>query len=226
MLRLVAAGCIALAATAFAEPPSAPVETTEVHGDIPQELLGRWFAVAQGKVQTGASRTIARGWEIRRGPDHLELVLRRAPLPKDISDAIQAAGTAGRAWQPEDRDLRAIAATWDAAPTGDQVTIASRLATAAAFTPELARDAVTQGSEVAIVIDEQFTGADRVARTTSVYGVRERGPTTLRGTFVGTTVVIVFAAVPITFTGDFVAYRVDASRSSWFGRLFSGCRRD
>jgi len=217
---------VAMLVTTAAVSGDALVQTTEVHGQIPDDVVGRWFAVAQGKLASGALRTILGAWEIRRGPEHLELVLRRAPLPKTITDAVQAAGTGGHEWHPEDSDLRAVRDSWDAPPAADdRVEVASRIVGADAFTPELASDAVTKGSELAIVIDERMTGAQHVARTTSVYGVRHRTPTRLGGTFVGTTVAIVFTAVPITFTGDFEAYRLDAGSRSWFERLFSGCRR-
>ena len=224
-MRLASLALTALLLTSLAIAADAPVETTEVHGQVPTDIVGRWFAVAQGKTTTGMLRPIARAWEIRRGPEHLELVLRRAPFPKTITDAIQAAGTAKQEWHPQEADLRAVAESWNAPPgPDDRVEIVSQISTADAFTPELASDAVTQGSELAIVIDERFTGAEHVARTTSMYGIRRRTPTRLDGTFVGTTIAIVFAAVPITFTGDFEAYRVDVGRS-WFDRLFAGCGR-
>jgi len=222
--RLVTVAALLVATAAGAA--DALVQTTEVHGEVPAEFVGRWFAVGQGKMASGALRTILGAWEIRRGPEHLELVLRRGPLPKTITDAVQAAGTAGHEWHPEDGDLRAVRDSWDAPPAADdRVEVASRIVGADAFTPELASDAVTKGSELAIVIDERMSGAQHVARTTSVYGVRRRTPTRLGGTFVSTTVAIVFAAIPITFTGDFEAYRLDAGSRSWFERLFSGCRR-
>src|SRR5689334_17909430 len=201
-------------------------ESTKVEGDVPAaDLVGRWYVVAQGKVKTGATRTIAQAWEIRRGTEHLELVFRRAPLPQSIKDAIQNAGKTKQEWHPSDDDLRAIAATWEGPPAADdRVEVVSRLVAPSAFDSDLADDDVTKGSELAIVVDEHFTGAEHVARTTSVFGVRQRTPTTLRGTFVGTTIAIVFTAVPITFSGEFEARRVDV-RPSWWSRLFAGCGR-
>ena len=160
------------------------------------------------------------------GERFAELIDEHIMLPKEGKALYLAAGTGGHEWHPEDSDLRAVRDSWDAPPAADdRVEVASRIVGADAFTPELASDAVTKGSELAIVIDERMTGAQHVARTTSVYGVRHRTPTRLGGTFVGTTVAIVFTAVPITFTGDFEAYRLDAGSRSWFERLFSGCRR-
>jgi len=224
MSRIRFACALLLVATAtFGEPFT---ETTKIEGDVPADLVGRWFVVAQGKVKTGATRTIAQAWEIRRGPEHLELVFRRTPVPQPIKDAILDAGTAGREWHPSDDDVRAVAATWDGPPAADdRVEVVSRLVAPSAFTPDLANDDVTKGSEVAIVVDERFTGAEHIARTTSIFGVRQRTPTTLRGTFVGTTIAIVFTAVPITFTGEFEARRVDVRAGSWWTRLFAGCGR-
>ena len=75
------------------------------------------------------------------------------------------AGTAGHEWHPEERDLRAVAESWNAPPAADdRVEIVSRIAGADAFTPDLASDAVTQGSELAIVIDERFSGAEHDRR--------------------------------------------------------------
>ena len=221
-IRLACALLLVATAT-FAEPFT---ETTKVEGDVPADIIGRWFVVAQGKAKTGLTRTIVQAWELRRGSEHLELVFRRTPLPQPITDAIQEAGTAGREWHPSDDDLRAVATTWEGPPAADdRVEVVSRLVAPSAFTPDLADDDVTKGSELAIVVDERFTGAEHIARTTSIFGIRQRTPTTLRGTFVGTTIAIVFSAVPITFTGEFEAQRVDARAHSWWDRLFAGCGR-
>jgi len=223
-MRPASVALATLLITALAGAADAPVERTEILGTVPTDLVGRWFAVAEGKTTTGLLRPIARAWEIRRGPEHLELVLRRAPLPKPLTDAIQAAATAKQEWHPQDADLRAVAESWNTPPaTETRVEIQSRIAGADGFTPEMTSDAVTQGAELAVVIDERFDGTEHVARTTSIYGVRRRTSTRLEGTFVGTTVAIVFTAVPITFTGDFTAYRLDGQRS-WLDRLFAGCR--
>src|SRR3989442_13883091 len=59
-------------------PSTAPTEvpvTTDVQGKIPGDIAGRWLAVCQVKLQSGAARPVTRLFEIREGRDHLEVAL-------------------------------------------------------------------------------------------------------------------------------------------------------
>jgi hypothetical protein len=219
-LALVLVACLVRVAVA-AEPVP---EKTDVYGAPPAELVGRWLVVGVARLPTGKVRPVMRTWDVRRGAEHLELRL-GGPIPKPIADTIAAAVEAGTPWRPDDADLAAIAATWQPGPPpGDHVSIDHRIAIAGSFPPDLVDDEVVKGADLVLTTVETFTGKERVASTTSVYGVRERDARTLGGTFVSTSIAISFFAIPITLKGEFRAYRVDRPLP-WWKRVFTGCGR-
>src|SRR5438093_12458885 len=63
-------------------PPAAePLETTEVQGTPPRDIVGRWVAASQARLPGAAGvRPLVRMWEIRQGPEHLEDKLLRGDL--------------------------------------------------------------------------------------------------------------------------------------------------
>ena len=232
MLRSRAAACL-LVLLAFllsrADEPAAPSvkETTQVLGDVPADIAGRWLVVGRVNLPSGKARPAARTWEIRPGDGHLELVLGRSPLPPAVTAKGDAAARAGTGWEPDASDQRAVADAWGTGtPAGDLLEIETVIAAAGSFPPEIVDDETVKGSPLAIVVTENFTGRERVARTISIYGVRERSPMALSGSFVTTTLAIAPFPIPITLKGDFRAYRLDAAPAeSWWKRLFTGCRR-
>ncbi len=226
MLRTLLAVVYLLPRALLAADDAVP-QSTEVLGDVPADLAGRWLVVGNVRLPSGKVRPVAVTWEIRSRDGHPELVLQRSPLPVAVHAKVEAAARAGTAWEPDATDRRAVLEGWGKLPPeGDHTQIESKLAAPGAFPKEIAEDDIVKGSALAIVVTEDFTGKEHVARTTSVYGVRERGPGRLGGTFVTTSLAIAFFPVPITLKGDFQAYRVDAEPPrSWLARLFSGCQR-
>jgi len=229
VLAFALAAAPALADTATTTTVPAPVvQKTEVKGNVPAELVGRWLVVALVKLPEGKVRPVARAWEIRQGPEHLELLLSLRALPASVNQKVAAAGDAGTPWSPDDDDLRLVATDWDGAPMlGSELTgIENRITTSEEYTPEFRADAVTRDTKLAIVLQEGFTGRGGALRTISVYGVRDQTPTTLGGSFVMTTLAAAPIPIPITLTGDFTAYRVGGrATGSWLDRLFAGCHR-
>jgi len=201
-------------------------QSTEVLGDVPADLAGRWLVVSTVNLPSGKKRPVAVTWEIRPGDGHLELTLQRSPLPPVIHDAVEAAARAGTSWEPSAVDRRAVVDVWGAPPTteDDHTAIETKIAAAGAYPAEIADDEMVKASPLAIVLVEDFTGKQHVARTTSIYGIRERTPESFSGPFVTTTLAIAYFAIPITMKGEFRAYRLEPSRS-WLERLLSGCRR-
>jgi hypothetical protein len=223
------------AAPALADPPTtttvpAPVvQKTEVKGNVPADLVGRWLVVALVKLPEGKVRPVARAWEIRRGPEHLELLLSLHPLPGSVNQKVIATGDAGTSWSPDAEDLRLVAAGWDGEPTlgADTTGIETRITASEEYTPEFRADASTRDTKLAIVVQEDFTGRAGALRSISIYGVRDETPRTLGGTFVTTTLAAAPIPIPITLSGDFTAYRVGGrATGSWLDRLFAGCHRD
>jgi hypothetical protein len=205
-------------------------ETTEVGGEIPRELLGRWVAFAHVKMPAGQQRHFTRLWEVGRGSEHYELTLHRVSLPKELLRDMEAANASGEAWQTGPDDVRGLSEQWDrlSKSAGDYVKIENKLLAADAYPPEFEQDVITKGSDYAFVFNEVFTGRQSVTRTYSIYAVRERELERLSGSFITTTMANAPFPIPITLKGDFEAYRAGAPPPppSWFERLlgaFSGC---
>jgi hypothetical protein len=217
---------VVLAGLARAAVAAEPVpEKTDVYGVPPEELVGRWLVVGLAHLPTGKVHAVTRTWDIRRGAEHLELRLAGA-IPKPIADRIAAAAATGALWRPDDADLAAVAAAWQPGPPpGDYTGIEHRIAVAGSIPADVAADDVVKGADLVLASVETFTGKERVASTTSVYGVRERDAASLGGAFVSTSVAISFFAIPITLKGDFRGYRVDAAPAPWWKRLLAGCGR-
>lgn len=189
-----------------------PAEATAVEGDVPADLAGRWLVVEQNRLPTAMVVPFARLWEIRKGPEHLELVLRRARLPEVVSTKLAS----GRPWVPDDRDLRELAELWEelredlpAGVTG-AARIDHRLIGTGARHPDRQLEPVTGAGSLVIVTDQRFSGASPVKISRFAYTVRERLAARLLGSFASETTVETPAPVSITLKGDFQAYRLPA----------------
>lgn len=203
-----AAGVVVLLALLASDASGQLTEGTAVEGDVPGDLVGRWLVVEQNRLPGGMVRPFARLWEIRPGPEHLELVLRRVRLPEALSTKLVAAGSANRPWIPADGDLRELAERWYDLPASatDTQRIEHRLVGPGALSPDFPHE--TGGSGLVIVTDERFSGSRAVKTSHAVYTVRERTPGRLVGTFVSDSMAETPAPASITLKGDFQAYRV------------------
>jgi len=221
-----------LPSTTVPPPAAEPVETTEVQGTPPQDIVGRWVAASQARLP-GASgvRPLVRMWEIRQGPDHLEVTLRRANVPEAVNDKVIDATAAKKPWTPTEEDLRLLAEQWDQLPPveADYKRIENKVLSADAYPPAYNSDEVTKDSRFAIVMTENFSGSQPVIRNFSIYAIRESTPTVLSGTFVLSTLAAAPFPIPITLKGDFQAYRLTPSPPRGLLQrlfdLFAGCRR-
>ena len=231
--RWLAVLVICLAVGAQAQQPAQPggiPETTEVKGKVPGDLVGRWFTVNSPTLPAGQVLHVGRLWEIRRGSEHPELVLHRRQLAPAITEKLQQASTAGKPWAPDSADLAEIARQWEQLPAEETSyeRIENKLIGSDAYSVEQQADPVVQGSDFLILIQETFGGAQAVRNTYSVYAVRKSDAAGLAGTSVVTSLAIAIIPVPITYKGEFHAYRLDAGSRGLIGRvldLFSGCGR-
>ena len=217
--------------------PATPPEKTDVEGTVPGDILGRWLMVTQIKLPSGLITPTARMIEIRQGPEHPEVFLRRAELPDSVSQKVRQAAAANQPWTPADGDLHEVAEQWDTLPSvvADYRSIESKLVGADAYSPEFQEDETTKGSSFAITVREAFSGAQPLQSTYSLFAVRERGDSRLDGTFAMSSIAIAPFPIPITLRGDFQGYRVADPAPpppppvrSWWQRVldvFSGCRR-
>jgi len=189
--------------------PGEVAQTTGVRGTVPEGLAGRWLVVGQ-ILLPGLGQPFARLWEIRPGPQHLEVVLRLAELPDALYARLEAAGAANRPWTPDDRDLHELAEKWDELPpnTADASQVEREVIAADAYPPDLRDGQATRGSRLAIVTAERFSGVRPVTRTRSVYAVRELSPARLTGTFVSEATGPGPPPLAIALSGRFQAYRV------------------
>ena len=203
--------------TTAAGPVEVP-ETTEVQGTVSEDLVGRWLVVGDIKLPDGKVRPVTRAWEIRHGSEQLELVLARAELPDAVNQKVAKAANEDRPWTPEPDDLRQVAESWGTGklPTGapDLSSLRHKILAPEAYPAEYQSDELTKDTKLTISLQENFTGQHGVIRTISVFGLRDRTPTTLQGSFVTTTLAAAPLPIPITLKGDFRAYRVRAPRRS------------
>ena len=210
-------------------PTAAPV-TTDVQGKIPRDIAGRWFAVCHVKLESGMARPIARLFEIREGPEHLELVL-GSDVPTPVNQRLTAAVNAGQQWTPTPDDLREINEKWRPARVDSRnyEKVENRILGSDAFPPEFKEDETTKDAQFAIAIKEMYSGGQAVRTTYSVFGARNYTPTVFSGSAIIATLAVAPFPLPITLKGDFQAYRLgEAPPRSVFQRLadlFSGCGR-
>jgi hypothetical protein len=237
-MRHAALACllIALPPNALADEPANPsvTEQTDVEGTVPADITGKWFLVTQIKLPGGNVTPAGRLFDIRRGPEHLELILRRTELPASVSAKLRDTPAGTYVWVPADGDLREIGEQWDklVPVAADYASVESKLIGADAFPREFQVDQTTKGSSFAITIRERFSGQQPLQSTYSVLGVREHRDGHLVGAFVMTSLAAAPFPIPITVRGDFQAYRVGtvpepASAPLWrrFLDSFSGCGR-
>lgn len=236
--RTIAGAAIALLLTpspglcADAPKPAEVVETTDVLGQLPDDLAGRWLVVNQIKLPSGELRSYPHLWEIRRGREHLEVMLKRVEVPAELAKKVQEGGSGPTPWTPAADDLRMLDERWDQLPStnADWAKIEHKLYGADAYTDELKSDEETKGSKFALLTKETFSGAQPVKTTISVYGFRESGPNGQSGSFVTTSIAAAPLPIPITLKGDFKVHRVGApppprSILQRILDMFSGCRR-
>ena len=214
-------------------PANIPEETI-VEGKVPESLVGRWMAVCQAKLPSGQIRPFARLFEIRKGREHLEMAVRRAFLPPDVSQNMETAAALGGAWTPEPQDLEKLAAQWDtlAATPGQWTKIENKLLGADAYPPEFKGEEAVKDASVAVSANESFTGADRIARIYTLLGIREITPTVLKAGCMHLTLAIALVPIPITLRGEAQVYRLGTPppvpERSFLERLldtFPGCGR-
>jgi len=226
---------LALAATALAQDsttttttPTEVKETTEVQGDVPEDVVGRWLVVAHVKLTDGTRRPVARTMEIRRKDSSMEIVLPRETLPPDMNLRLSQATNLTSDWVPTPEELHQVAETWGKRERMDTdvQSVMNKLIGSSSYPPEFKDDADTKDTKFAITFQENYSGRRGALRSYTLHGVKEIGPKTMSGSFVTTTLAAAPIPIPITLGGDFTAYRVGAaSAQSWLARLFSGCHR-
>jgi hypothetical protein len=213
-VRSTAAAAILLGLLA-ANAPGQPTESTAVEGDVPADLAGRWLVVEQSRLVAGGTvQPFVRLWDMQRGPEHLELVLRRTRLPESVAAKLAAAGGAGGPWTPDNEDLHETAERWDDLPpsSAEVQRIDHRLS-------RPAHDAESGGDGLEIVTEEGFAGTRPLRGRRSVYTVRERDTTRLSGSFVTVSELDTPTRLTITLRGEFQAYRLPAvPPRSWLRR--------
>jgi hypothetical protein len=217
------------AGTTTTLPANVPEETI-VEGKVPDGLAGRWMAVCHAKLPSGQVRPFARLFEIKRGPQHLEMAVRRAYLPPEVDEKMNIAaglGTPGRRTPGPGRPGR----QWTRSrPRAARTTMRTR-SSAPTPIPELKSEEAVKDAPVAVSATENFTGVDRVARIYTLLGIREITPTVLKGGCMNLTLAIALVPIPIVLRGEAQIYRLGAPpvpERSFLERLldtFTGCGR-
>jgi hypothetical protein len=221
------------AAPAPDSPPPAPLEqTTEVGGEVPPDIIGRWVGFASVKLPSGMKRHFARMWEVTKRGDKYDLRLLFGGLPEGVEERMGKASEAGAEWEATPEDIHQAAEGWDSAskepPGPTYAQIENRLLAPSAYPPEFERDVITKGSEYALVFNELFA-RQAVTRTYTVYAIRNREPERMSGTFITSSTAAAPFPIPITLKGEFEAYRLGGepvAEEGWlqrFLKMFSGC---
>jgi hypothetical protein len=215
--------------TTLAPRPDAP-ETTEVLGTVPAEFAGRWLFVGSIKMPSGQVRPVPRVFEIRKGAEHLELLVNLHPMPDAVNKKVDAATQAGTLWKPDAEDLRAIGENWETQPEIQvaYTKVEHKLIAAEAYAPEFKEDETTKDAKYAITVHELFAARSGATRAYTVFGVRDMTADTMSGSYLTSTIAAAPMPIPIVLKGDFIAYRVGgtgaaAPKGSWLDRLFAGC---
>ncbi len=92
-------------------------------------------------------------------------------------------------------------------------------------------DDVTKDSAYAVIVNETFTGANRVMRTLTIFGIDQVEPATMKSKFITTTIAAAPLPIPITLRGEAQLIRLagePARKRSFAQRIldvFSGCGR-
>jgi hypothetical protein len=231
-LLLAASSALAQETTTTTTPAKPPAETTEVFGDVPATFAGRWLAVCQAKLPNGNIRPFTRLVEIDTAGGKLEVHLHPGQVPDGVFKSVEASAAKGQPWTPSPEELQAVQDGWGTASgsTATYQDIDAKLYAAPEFTPELKSDDITQSSKYALVLNETFSGGERVMRTLTVWGFDDVTPAALKGQFITTTIAAAPLPIPITLRGDSTLYRVGdvARRGTFIERVlafFSGCGR-
>jgi len=211
--------------------PQPVQETTEVTGTVPTDLPGRWLFVGSIKMPSGQERPVPRLFEIRKGPEHIELYVDLHPMPDTVNKKVDVATQAGTQWKPDAEDLKAIAAAWDTLPKIEVnfAKIEHKFIGSDAYAPEFKDDETTKDAKYAITVHELFAARTGATRSYTVFGVQDQTPDTLSGKYLTSTIAAAPMPIPIVLKGNFVAYRVGAAgagapKGSWLDRLFAGCK--
>lgn len=225
---LLSVGGVAVRAQAPTGATSPPPQTTEVKGDIPTDLVGRWLFM--GQVTPTGPVPVPRLVEFRQGSGGLEVMWGPGELPKDLQEKSNAVGP-GKAWIPTDADFKTLAREWDHIEPAitDQTKIENQLLVAAQYPVEFTKEPHLDGTTFAVVSRETFSGARRVSTTFSIFAVKDRTADRMTGPFMMISVAMGMFPIPIAVKGDFVAYRIEAaSEPTFLERLtgmFRGCGR-
>jgi len=223
----------AAAETTEPAPPAAPEQHTVVRGTLPRDLAGRWMAVGWIELPGGKARTTTAFWEIGRESDGLALTVRFAGLPSAQQKGLDEANSAEQPWRPAPRDITRLAAAWDALPPSEPrlVSVQSEIVARDGFDQSFSNDAKTRDAAWVVRQSEKYhPSAAPAIQTVNVYAVLEPREGGYFGNFTTATIAAVPLPIPITLSGTFQMYRLDAGAASrgFLGHLIDllgGCGR-
>src|SRR5262245_5373661 len=103
-------------------PTGAPAPfTTEMKGTVP-DLVGRWFVVSQLTVPKSDKPVaiIPSFWDVGAAGGKTILTVRFVHAPQQIKDAVDAANTDKRNWEPTVQDLQLVRDGWSTMAAEDR----------------------------------------------------------------------------------------------------------
>jgi hypothetical protein len=213
------------------EPP--PTYTTEVKGTVP-DLIGRWFVVAQLSTPQGGQpvAAVASFWEVTAPEGKPALTVRFVSPPAAISDAIRAANTEHRPWEPSLEELRGVRDGWNTLrPEARGVaSVETTITGKDAFTDPIKADDAMRDARFVVQTTTNFTpGNQRPIKDVLLYGAKEQETYGWRGAYASATIAAAPFPIPIAFAGTFHMYRLESvAPRGLLARVlsvFSGCGR-
>jgi hypothetical protein len=246
----VLAALLGTVAASRADEPA--TSTTTVAGDLPDELVGTWLMVGNGKFVLNAQpavdrfRTSVEVWAIQRDAAGLTMSLVDQPLPAGVQTALDTANRELRPWTPSRDDVAEVARSLGRLPRNDpqrflrhthHLVDAGHLGLLRSLPPDLAA-----GAELGLEIVREYRPREidanepgaQLMRDQAAYAVTEVGAE-LAGQHVRSILAAGFVPIPITTRGPFRLYRLhaaDGTNGTGLGArlgaalrdLFRGCR--
>jgi hypothetical protein len=208
-------------------------QTTKVAGTVP-DLVGRWLVVSRVEVAPGAAlvTTVTALWDVTSADGKPVVTLRQVDLPPSLHDSLEKASAAHAAWEPSARELADLGAAWGSLPVAERgvARIETKLTGSDAFDDSIKGEERTKGARFVVQQVVDFSpGAGRPIKDVYIYGALEQRPDGWSGNYLSASVAPTPVPIPITLSGTFRAYRVEAvAAHGLLARLmdvFAGCGR-
>jgi len=207
--------------------PTAPTQTTEVRGTVP-DLSGRWLvALRLGTTQRNPAVVTLRFWDVTAPGGVPRVEDRPVRLPPAMAERQKQAGVT---WTPTPADLRELVAAWNDLPVEERgvATVKTEIDEKSRFDDLLKSEEAARDAAWALRQTVTFQpGGGRPVRELVVLGIDAQTPTGFRGKAALVMLAMAPFPVPISLRGTVDMYRLEERRGLVARMLdtLSGCGR-